>query len=82
MDSFCTGVKVGSRFYTLVVECTVCKASSQLDLYVDLQIRQVMKSRDEGEPYQLKWLKNRKESQCCTYTIIVKIADVDTELEA
>ena len=31
----------------------------------DLSVRQALKSRDKGEPYQLRWLKGKKASMCC-----------------
>ena len=34
----------------------------------DLSVRQALKSRDKGEPYQLRWLKGKKASICCVST--------------
>ena len=34
----------------------------------DLSVRQALKSRDKGEPYQLRWLKGKKASMCCVPT--------------
>ena len=36
-----------------------------------------MKSREKGEPYQLRWLKNKKVSQCCVRSC--KSADIKAE---
>ena len=35
--------------------CEACRSS----------IRNSMKARDDGEPYQLRWLKDKRVSQCC-----------------
>ena len=47
-----SGLNVGNN------ELCVCGAC-------DLSVRQAMKSRDKGEPYQLRWLKGKKVSVCC-----------------
>ena len=31
----------------------------------NVNIRQALKARDKGEPYQLRWLKGKKVSLCC-----------------
>ncbi len=47
-----SGLNVGNRNMCV---CEACRSS----------IRNCMKARDDGEPYLLRWLKNKRVTQCC-----------------